>query len=129
MNLLDENIRHDQGQQLRRWRVPCRFLIEDFAPSGIQDPDIIPLLHRLKHATLFTHDRDFFRQRLAHPAYCLVWLDVFDGAAARYVREFLRHSSFDTAAKRMGVAARVHQGGIDYWRCKRHSLARIEWTV
>src|SRR5437016_14616225 len=51
MNLLDENIRHDQGQQLRKWRIPFRLLIRDRARSGIQDAEIIPLLHRGKYPT------------------------------------------------------------------------------
>jgi len=58
MNLLDENIRHDQAQQLRKWRIPFRLLIRDLARSGIQDAEIIPLLHRGKYPTLFTHDKD-----------------------------------------------------------------------
>jgi hypothetical protein len=31
MILLDENIRQDQGVQLRRWRVPFRLLVDDIA--------------------------------------------------------------------------------------------------
>ena len=49
MILLDENIRQDQAIQLRRQHIPARFLVEDFARTGIQDPDIVPLLHRLNH--------------------------------------------------------------------------------
>lgn len=59
MILLDENIRDDQAIRLRRWHIPARFLVEDFARLGIKDPEIIPILHRLKDATFFTHDRDF----------------------------------------------------------------------
>ena len=71
MNLLDENIRHDQGQQLRRWTIPFRLLIRDLARSGIQDPDIIPLLHRARSPTFFTHDQDFFKRTLVHPVYLM----------------------------------------------------------
>ena len=128
MNLLDENIRQDQGLQLRRWGVPCRFLVEEFAPSGIQDLDILPLLHRLKQPTLFTHDRDFFLRRLGHPDYCLVWLDVFDGQAAKFIRAFLKHEAFDTAAKRLGLVARVHADGVHYWQRHRPALQSVPWT-
>ena len=69
MNVLDENIRRDQGLQLRRWRVPFRFLIEEIAPSGTKDPEIIPLLHRRTGVAFFTHDQDFFRHDLVHSAY------------------------------------------------------------
>jgi hypothetical protein len=111
MILLDENIRDDQALQLRRWHIPARFLAEDFARLGIQDLEIIPILHQLKEATLFTHDRDFFRRNLAHQNYCLVWLNAFDGKAAELIRAFLKQDLFDTAAKRRGIVARVHHDG------------------
>jgi len=52
MNLLDENIRHDQDDFLRKWRTKSRRVGREIARPGIQDPDIIPLLHRLKKPTL-----------------------------------------------------------------------------
>jgi hypothetical protein len=106
MILLDENIRQDQGIQLRQWRVRCRFLVEEFAPSGIQDVDIIPLLQRLKQPTFFTHDQDFFRGGLVHAGYCLVWLDVFDGDAATFIRSFLKHPFRNPAMSALGCAPR-----------------------
>ena len=107
MNLLDENIRHDQSEQLRKWRMPFRFLIRELAQPGIQDPDIIPLLHRGKRPTLFTHDQDYFKRSLIHPAYCLVWLDLYDGDVALFIRRFLRHPDFNSHAKRMGKIIRT----------------------
>ena len=79
----------------------------DIADYGIHDTNIIPLLHRLKKATLFTQDKDFFKQNLCHSAYCLAWIDGKPGEAALYLRRFLRHRQFATQAKRMGVVARV----------------------
>ena len=128
MILLDENIRDDQAIQLRQWRIPFRFLVESFARSGIQDPEIIPLLHRLKQPSFFTHDRDFFQRALVHPAYCLVWLDVFDGEAAKFIRAFLKHRTFDTAAKRMSIVARAHHDGIRFWRRNQAALQRAAWV-
>lgn len=127
MILLDENIRQDQAIQLRRWHIPARILVENFARSGIQDPEIIPWLHRLKQPAFFTHDRDFFRRDLAHQNYCLVWLDMFDGNAAEFIRAFLKHELFDTAAKRMGVVARAHHAGIDFWQRNRAAIQRTRW--
>lgn len=127
MILLDENIRQDQAIQLRRQRIPARFLVENFARTGIQDPDIIPLLHRLKQPAFFTHDRDFFRRGLVHQNYCLVWLDMYDGKAAEFIRAFLKHESFNTAAKRMGIVARVHHQGIDFWQRNRAALQHARW--
>ena len=129
MILLDENIRQDQGVQLRRWRVPVRYLVEDFAQAGIKDPDIIPLLHRLKQPTFFTHDRDFFQPGLAHPAYCLVWLDVFDGEAALFIRALLKHERFNTAAKRRGLVVRARHSGIHYWQRNGDTLRSALWLM
>ena len=83
MNLLDENIRQDQGEQLRKWRLKFRRVTHELTDPGVQDSDIIPLLHRTKRPTFFTHDRDYFKASLVHPSYCLVWLDVFDGERHR----------------------------------------------
>ena len=127
MILLDENIRQDQGVQLRHWRIRCRFLIEEIAPSGIQDPDIIPLLRRLKQPTFFTHDQDFFQKGLIHAAYSLIWLDVFDGEAAKFIRSFLKQPLFNTFAKRRGAIVRVHRREIHFWQRNSGSLQRAAW--
>jgi len=74
MNLLDENIRKDQEDLLRTWRVKVRRLSREVAHPGIQDSDILTLLHQLKRSTFFTHDEDFWNhgntsyivQRLHH---------------------------------------------------------------
>ena len=116
MNLLDENFPSDQAALLREWRIPHRQIGRDISWPGVQDPDIIPLLHRLRRVTLFTQDQDFFNRRLCHPAYCLVWIDGKPGEAASYVRRFLRHRQFRTQAKRMGMVARVSREGVHFWR-------------
>lgn len=128
MNLLDENIRQDQGDQLRKWRIKFRRLVVDFEHPGIKDAQIVPVLHRVKHVTFFTHDQDYFRRKLVHCGYCLVWLDLFDGDAAWFIRSFLRHRLFATHARRMGAVARVHPGGIDFWRSRQSRIASVRWT-
>lgn len=127
MNLLDENIRHDQGQQLRKAGIKCRFLIHDLATSGIQDPDVLPLLHHAKRPTFFTHDVDYYKPELTHTAYCLVWLDVYDGEAAQYIRRFLRHPLFRTHAQRLGKVARLQPVGIHYWQTGQRALRSVIW--
>jgi hypothetical protein len=129
VNLLDENIRQDQGVQLREWRVPFRSLVQDMARAGTQDADIIPLLQRLKRITFFTHDRDYFQPGLSHRAYGLVWLDVFDGEAAGMIRRFLQHPDFATQARRMGLVARAHHDGVDFWRRNQAGLQRVAWPA
>ena len=71
--------------------------------------------------------RDYFRRKLLHPAYCLVWLDLFDGDAASFIRAFLKHRLFGTNAQRMGVIARVHPGGIDFWKSYLRQLTKVPW--
>jgi hypothetical protein len=127
MNLLDENIRQDQGEQLRKWRISFRLLIHDIARPGIKDPDIIPILHHTSRPTFFTHDRDYFKRQLVHPSYCLAWLDVFDGDAAVFIRRFLRHELFSTRATRMGKVVRVQPRMISYWLGGSRSLKSVPW--
>ena len=129
MNLLDENIRHDQGQQLRNWRIPFGLLICDLARSGIQDAEIIPLLHRDKYPTVFTHDKHYFKRTLVHSAYCLVWLDLYDGDAALFVRRFLRHPEFNSHAKRMGKVVRLHPQRINFWQTGKGPLQTVNWPA
>ena len=109
MLVLDENVPAAQRQLLRNWRVHFRVVGSDVAFYGTKDENLIPVLHRLPNPTFFTLDRDFHRRDLAHPGYCLVWLDVRGKQAAEFIRRFLRHPSFDTQARRMGVIARVQQ--------------------
>jgi len=127
MNLLDENIRHDQGEPLRRWRIKFRRFVVDVEYPGIKDSQIIPVLHRLTRPTFFTHDQDYFRRELVHPGYCLVWLDLFDGDAAWFIRAFLKHRLFSTRAQRMEVVARVHPGGVAFWKSLKPQLNKVSW--
>ena len=129
MLVLDENLPADQQQLLRKWRIHFRFIGVDVAASGAEDENLIPLLHRLPHPTFFTLDRDFYRRDWAHPNYCLVWLDVRRREAAEFIRRFLRHPSFDTQAKRMGIVARVHAAGVIYWQTGKRSSQSLFWQA
>ncbi len=128
MNLLDENFPADQAAMLRTWRIPFRQIGGGIGRFGAQDADIIALLHRLHSATLFTLDEDFHRRRLCHPAYCLAWLDLHADDAAVTVRRFLRHSRFDTEAKRMGLVVRLSEGGIHFWQRNQAIKHHTSWA-
>jgi len=128
LNLLDENFPADEAVVLRQWRIQFRQIGREVARFGVQDPEIIPLLHRLKRVTLFAQDQDFFKPRLCHPAYCLVWLDVKPGEAAFYLRRFLRHPAFDSRAKRMGIVARANVQGLWCWQHKRTGKTVLPWN-
>lgn len=128
MILLDEQMREDQRVLLRKWRIRFRQIGKEIGPSGIQDPDIIPFLHTLKRPTLFTLDHGFFKPRLCHSGYCLACLDVTDIRAAEYIRRFLRHSRFDTSAKRLGIVARARPSGVDFWKRGMREVQRVSWA-
>jgi hypothetical protein len=127
LNLLDENFPADQVALLRAWRIPCRQIGRDISHLGVQDQNVIPLLHRLKRVTFFTQDEDFFKLRLCHRAYCLVLLDMKPGETADYVRRFLRHPAFTPVARRMGTVARANVEGVQYWRRGRAGKLFTRW--
>lgn len=116
MLVLDENLSAGQQLWLRKWRIRFRMVGAEIAAAGDQDENLIPALHRLAQPTFFTLDRDFYRPTLAHSGYCLVWLDVRGRLAAEFIRRFLRHSRFDTQAKRLGLVVRIHDLGVHFWR-------------
>jgi hypothetical protein len=127
LNLLDENFPKDQLLLLKEWRIPFRRIGHDLARLGVKDPDIVPLLHRHRGVTFFTLDWDFFTAGLCHPAYGVVWLDVRASDAAHFTRRFLKHPRFSTQAQRMGVVARAHHEGIDFWQRNDAALHRERW--
>lgn len=127
MLVLDENLPAEQRLWLRKWRVRFRVVGVDVALLGTQDENLISLLHCLPQPTFFTLDQDFHRTRWAHASYGLVWLDVEDDQAAEFIRRFLRHPAFDTQAKRMGIVARVHPGGVRFWKVKQRGAQLVAW--
>ena len=128
MNLLDENIPLDQRDILRAWRIRCRVVGQDIARLSIADDNILLLLHRLKQPTVFTRDQDFFQRELCHPGYGLVWLDAAPEEAALFIRRVLRHPRFRTKASRMGVVARAHHDGLQFWQPHSAALQRTAWS-
>ena len=54
MTVLDENINVLQRRQLRQWKIHFRRIGGEVGHYGMKDRDeIIPLLHSLRHVTLF----------------------------------------------------------------------------
>ena len=128
MNLLDENIPLEQRDLLRSRGVHCRVIGRDLAVSGISDDNIITLLHRLKAPTFFTRDGDFFERDKWHAGYGLVWLDAAPAESAMFIRRFVRHPRFRIQANRVGIVARVHHDGVQFWPSPRLPLRRVDWT-
>lgn len=128
MLVLDENLPEGQRRLLRSRRIRFRVVGEDVAVGGTADEALLPVLRRLPQPTFFTLDRDFHRADWAHRDYCLAWLDVPYQEAAEFIRGFLRHPAFDTQAKRLGTVARVHAGGIHFWRFGQPGQKAERWS-
>ena len=127
MLILDENFRLEQQAVLTAWRIRTRKVGKEVAAFGTDDADLIPLLLRLPKPTFFTHDEDFWRQSLWHPAYSLVWLDMDDQQGAVFVRRFLRHVDFDTHAKRLGKVVRAHPDGLTFYDSRHGKAKQVAW--
>lgn len=127
MNILDENIPKNQRELLISWRVSIRQIGYDTGRKGIQDDEIIPLLHQLRRPTFFTRDSDFFDRRLCHQRYCLVYMAVDKYEASLFVRRVLHHPELDTQAKRMGMVIRVSSRGLSLYRLRTGKLTFLDW--
>ena len=115
MIVLDENFPESQRQLLRGWRFRIHQVGYEVGRKGLPDPEIIPLLHKLRSPTFFSLDSDFYKPKLCHSGYCLVFVDVGQYEAATFIRRFLRHSEYKTKNKRKGRVVRISHLGISVW--------------
>ncbi|MCE7982011.1 MAG: hypothetical protein DYG89_12515 [Caldilinea sp. CFX5] len=127
MIILDENFPDSQRQILKGWRVPFKQVAFEIGREGIKDDEIIPLWHSLNRPTFFTLDEDFFRPRLRHGQYCLIYLDVAQYEAAAFVRRTLKHPDLNTTAKRMGKVINVSYAGLIIWELHATDSVRVNW--
>ena len=127
MNVLDENIADWQRETLRKWRIRAQHIGRGLGRPSIKDDEIIPLLHQLTRPTLFTCDARFYRRELCHAGYCLVRLDVEDGAVPEAIRRYLRHPRFTQWAQRRGTVAHVSPSGIRFWQLHAVAEEAVGW--
>jgi hypothetical protein len=127
MNILDENIPDSQWRKLQELRFNAKKIGKDIARKGKSDEDIIPLLHELNRPTFFTLDIDFYKRRLLHDGYCLVYLDIEDYEAAQYIRQVLRHPALNAKAKRVGTVIRADPTGMTIWRGRNDDEEHLPW--
>ena len=127
MNILDENIPEHQHHLLHGWRIRTQMIGADLSRKGIQDEQIIPLLHSLNKPTFFTRDKGFYRRDLCHARYCLVCLEVNRSEVALFVRRFLRHAHFKTRDQRMGSVVRLSSAGIQLWQVRERGERGLPW--
>ena len=127
MNVLDENIPDCQRQLLRSWRIRFRQVGHEVGRRGMDDDEIVPLLHRLGSVTFFTRDLGFYERDLCHPAHCLVCLAVGQYEAATFIRRLLKHPSFNTRAKRMGTVLRLTHTGVRVMSVRSEGETALSW--
>jgi len=127
--VLDENIILGEIQILEGWRIRVRQIGYEIGYKGMKDSEIITFLHSLNRTTFFTRDRDFFYRHLCHANYCLVNLDVDKNETANFARRVLRHSSFNTQAKRMGKVIRVTTERLHVWQLHAEQQEVLFWPA
>lgn len=127
MNVLDENISEESRQTLLTRRIPVRQIGKDLGREGMKDPQIIPYLLTLSRPTFFTLDLDYYKRRLCHPRYCLVYLDVKEKDAVGSIVRILRHPAFRTWAERRGAVVRVSPNGFTLWRVHAAREVQLSW--
>lgn len=93
----------------------------------MQDEEIISFLLQQRAPTFITRDEGFYKYRLCHARYGLIYLAVGKYEAAMFARRVLRHSEFKTQAKRMGKVIRASSAGISFWRIHSEEETRISW--
>jgi hypothetical protein len=127
MNVLDENIPESQRTILRARRVAVRQIGMDLGRKGMEDDEVLPLLHQLERPTFFTLDEDYYERRWRHDGYCLVYLDIHREMAAEYIVRVLRHRQLNTKVKRMGLVICASPGGMRVWRILQERESRLAW--
>jgi hypothetical protein len=59
VNILDEHIIDSQRQRLRHWHIAVRHMGYAVGRQGMNDQEILTLLHGLRRPTFLTRDEDF----------------------------------------------------------------------
>ncbi len=128
MIYLDHNIIKEQAELLKRRRIHFRQIgMEIGLPSWDDQQEILRYLHSVKQATFFTRDKDFFRYRLRHSNYCLVFIDAPEYETAVFISKFLRRPNFKTKAKRCGKIVKLSQRVVTWWDSGKPQRQHLIW--
>jgi hypothetical protein len=129
MIILDEQTHRKEYEALKHSYSAVHRIGVDIGYTGMSDAQIINLLHSLQYPTFFTYDSDFYKPRLRHNRYCLVFLDVNPLEIAKYARKVLRYPEFNTRAKRMGYLIRASPEGLTVWPPNAQQSLDIKWLT
>jgi hypothetical protein len=128
--LLDEQLDIEEVlPPLPKW-IKVQRLIELRPREIIRDDRVPGILLTLKQPTFITIDQDFWKRRLCHLGYCILYFALRDDQQELLpdlLCASLRHPEFRTRAKRMGKVARVSRSHIDYWQFQTRGLQHLEW--
>jgi hypothetical protein len=93
--------------------------LQDLRPTErILDDRVPQLLLALNGPTFVTIDRGFWRRRLSHPGYCILYFALRKEEQEEIpplLRRLFRRPEFRTRAVRMGKVARVSKSVVTYW--------------
>ena len=129
MLILDENFPENQRQLLLKRRMAVRQVGYEVGRKGLKDNEIVSLLYQLQNPTFFTLDSDFYKPKLCHLHYCLVYLDVGQNEAAFFVRRFMRQPGYKTYNQRKGKVIRISHIGISVWLINAERETHTDWQA
>ncbi len=126
-HILDEHVIASHAEEIRK-KVPSVAQIgTDWGETGWDDIEqIVPHLHHSK-ATFHTLDEDFFKRRLLHNDYCIIFYDVSLKDFVECVQKILRHPLFDTHSKRLSKIIKVRITHITYWDSADYQIHETLW--
>ena len=127
MIFLDENIIDSQRLLLQSWKIHIRQIGYEIGRKGMKDPEIIPFLHKTGEVTFFTRDGGLYQKDLCHSKYCIIYLAVGQSEVATFIQRLLKHSDFNTKAKRMGKIVSISHLYIRFWELKQDSETLVKW--
>lgn len=125
-NVLDELTIKEVSEQLKRWRIATDKVGREFGQFGWSDEQIRGALIGSRK-TFHTRDKGYYKPIYRHSSYSLVFYDVRDDEMAYYIRRLLRHSLFNTHAKRLGKVIKVTSIHIEFWEVGRSGKVKVEW--
>lgn len=102
---------------LRRWASAIR--LQALRPGEhILDDRVPEILLSCHEPTFVTIDAGFWKPKLCHSGYCIVYAEVDSRrqqAIPELLRRLFRHPRFKSHALRMGKVIRLTQAGVSYW--------------
>jgi hypothetical protein len=127
MMVVDENFPIEIVTQLARLKFRFKQIGSELANAGVKDDFIITVLHSLKNPTFFTLDDDFYKPRLCHSGYCLVFLKTPHPEIVHFLSMFIKHPRFNTKVRRMGKVIQITTTKTRFWTLNAQDCVDVAW--